>query len=600
MSKTIPSVEPLAAALHPSWTRLAGLEELDGDGPFALSAGGHDLVVLRTPTGFKAYEGRCPHQGALLGEGEYDGETLVCRNHRWRFEAATGKRRDGPECLVACPVQTRGGALWADVAPLERPVGDAVALPHRRLEDLPGPRGLPVLGNMHQLTLSKLHLQLEAWAAEYGPIYLYRFASQRVLTISEPRLMEAVLRDRPETFRRSSNVWPVFKEMGVNGVFSAEGAVWRPQRRLAMHALSHRNLRGFYPALRMIAGRLRRRWQDKADAGVELDMVDELKRFTVDITTLLAFGHDVDTIGQEGDLIQRRLELVFPAFNRRLFAPFPIWRWIRMPQDRRLDRALAELRTWLSGLIGEARARLEAEPERAARPENLLESMLAARDEEGRPFADEVIFGNAMTMLLAGEDTTAFTLAWAVHELCDSPGAVARLAAEAELVLGGEAAPAEIEAANQLLYAGAVANETMRLRPVAPVILLEARQDAVIGDLAVPRGTWVAVLTRPAAMQGGNFVDPGSFRPERWLDAEAAQPAMLPHDPSAHLPFGSGPRICPGRTLALLEMKVLLAMLYQSFEVERVGRPDAVREEFAFTMGPANLRVRLRRRESDA
>jgi cytochrome P450 len=86
-----------------------------------------------------------------------------------------------------------------------------------------------------------------------------------------------------------------------------------------------------------------------------------------------------------------------------------------------------------------------------------------------------------------------------------------------------------------------------------------------------------------------------TFRPARWLDAGAAGGA---HDPSANVPFGSGPRICPGRTLALLEMKVVLAMMFGDFDVERVGSAADVKEVFAFTMAPVGMRVRLHRRAS--
>src|SRR5260221_8595349 len=96
-------------------TRIARLEDLRGDGPHAVAGDGIDLVVVRTPAGLRAYEGRCPHQGALLGEGELDAGQLVCRNHRWRFDAATGQRLGGAACLRACPVTERDGALWADL-----------------------------------------------------------------------------------------------------------------------------------------------------------------------------------------------------------------------------------------------------------------------------------------------------------------------------------------------------------------------------------------------------------------------------------------------------------------------------------------------------
>jgi cytochrome P450/nitrite reductase/ring-hydroxylating ferredoxin subunit len=554
-------------------------------GPHALSGNGVDVVVVRTPAGgVRAYQGHCPHQGALLGEGEIDGDALVCRNHRWRFSLENGKRQGGPQCLAAHPATERDGQVIVTVA-AETGAAPA-ARGHRTFADLPGPRGLPLLGNLLQLDLDRLHQVLEGWAATYGSVYVYRLGRTPVAVVSDPQLSAQVLRARPETFRRLSDVAPVFAEMGVDGLFSAEGAAWRPQRRLAMEALSHRHLKGFYPTLRTVAERLRRRWT--AMAGQVLDVADELKRFTVDVTTLLTFGHDVNTLEQGDDVIQRRLELVFPAFNRRLFALVPTWRFIRTPADRRLDRALAEIHTWLAGLVEKARAFHTVDPSRAESPSNFLEAMLAARDDEGRPFSDDVIMGNLMTMLLAGEDTTAYTLAWAVHHLCDDAAAAALLAQELDGALGAAGVPEDFETANRLAFAGAVANESMRLRPVAPMLFAEANLDTVVGDLHVPKGGVVAVLMRPAVREAGNFAAPDAFRPQRWLDAGEG-----PHEPSAHIPFGSGPRLCPGRTLALLEMKVVLATLYRSFRVERVGESAGVREKFAFTMLPVGLQVKL-------
>ncbi len=531
----------------------------------------------------------------MLGEGELDGATLVCRNHRWRFSAETGRRLGGPQCLTACPVERRGEELWVDTSPLvhDRQAAESFAVRPSQLiplDDLPHKPNFPLLGNILQLELGRLHEILEQWARDFGGPFTYRVGMHRVLALSDPARIEQVLRARPETFRRASTLEPIFREIGVAGLFSAEGGEWRGQRKLSMQALSHRHLRGFYPTLASVMVRLRERWVGKARDGTVLDIADELKRFTVDSTTLLVLGHDVNTIGKDDDVIQRKLEHVFPALSRRLFAIFPTWRWFRTPADRRLDRAVAELRVWLRHLLEEARARLAADPARAAQPENFLESMITARDAEGRPFPDEVIFGNLLTMLLAGEDTTAYTLAWAVHHLCDAPEAAARLRDEADATLGSEAAPGDIDAVNRLTYAGAVANETMRLRPVAPLLLFEANHDAVVGGISVPKGQWLMLLTRPPAVDSAHFGDPEIFRPERWLDAAATGGA---HDPSAHVPFGSGPRICPGRTLALTEMKLLLAMLYGAFDVKRVGDGEAVGEAFSFTMSPVDLRVRL-------
>jgi cytochrome P450/nitrite reductase/ring-hydroxylating ferredoxin subunit len=580
-------------------TRVALLDELEGDGPHAASAQGLDLVLLRTPSGFRAFEGRCPHQGALLAEGEIDGAELVCRNHRWRFSSETGARNGGPECLASCPVIERERALYVDLSSLQRsalkqaaPGHSAAGLPaRRRLEDLPGPRGLPLLGNAHQIELSRLHLVLERWAHAYGPQYVFRMGPRRVLALADRDSCAQVLRARPEKFTWHGAMARIFAEVGADGVGTAEGDAWRPQRKLVMEALAQRHLRGFFPQLRLVGERLQRRWERFADQGAALDIVAELKRFTVDVTTLVAFGHDVNTIEQGEDVIQRKLGLIFPEFNRRVFSLLPIWRLIRLPRDRRLDRAVAEIRAWLEELVTRERARLRAEPGLAQKPGNLLQAMLSVRDDEGKPFPERLIFGNLMTILLGGEDTTANTLAWAIHELCRAPEDAAEVRREADQILGRAPVAPDFAASQQLSWAGALVQETLRLHPVGPFMMFDSKVDTTVGDVLVPKGTRVAVLVRPSSVNEEHFQDAQRFVPRRWL-----APGPEVHDPAAFFPFGSGPRMCAGRSLAMLEAKLLVSMLYKNFEVERVGAAGAVQEKFAFAMTPAGLAVRLRRR----
>jgi cytochrome P450/nitrite reductase/ring-hydroxylating ferredoxin subunit len=574
-----------------TFIRVASVSELKGAGPFALSANGADVVLVRTGEGWRAFDGRCPHQGALLGEGELDGDALVCRNHRWRFSVDSGRREGGPECLAFCPVLERENGVFVDIAGLRRSTSPKAAT--RSMDDLPGPKGLPVVGNLHQIETTRVHLILEAWAAQYGSTYQFWMGGTRVVATSDPALIDEALRARPETFRRNPKTDFILTEIGIKGVFNAEGEVWRPQRKLSVAALAQRNLRQLYPSIRLVAERLKARWQAAAARRDTLDIVEELKRFTVDVTMLIAFGHDANTVGQADDVIQRELEVILPAIGRRIFAVFPTWRYLPTPSDRRLKQAFARIRAWLDGLLTDARARLKAEPERAQRPSNFIEAMLTAVDEAGQPFSDDVILSNLVTMLLAGEDTTAFTLAWAVHQLCESPRWASELRMEADAVIGSMDTPADLETANKLVRANAVASETMRLRPVAPIAGLEANVDTTLGDIFLPKGTRMTVLLRPAAIDQENFVDPLAFRPERWLEDVGGA-----HNASALIPFGSGPRMCPGRSLALLEMKTLLSTLYKNFDVERVGASGDVSELFGFTMSPANLKVRLRSREA--
>lgn len=464
----------------------------------------------------------------------------------------------------------------------------------RSVEELPGPKGLPLLGNLLQLDLKQLHRTLERWCDEFGTLCVFKLGRRPVVVVADPEQMQPILKGRPKLYRRLDTIESVFREMGIEGVFSVEGAAWQRQRRMTVHALDASHLREFLPTLTKVTERLRNRWNRAADAGATVDLQQDLMRYTVDVTTNLAFGYDMNTLESDGDVIQHHLERILPMINRRINAPIAWWRHFKLPDDRALDRSMAAIRETISGFVRQARARLEADPRLAAQPTNLLEAMLAARDEEGAAFTDEEVYGNVITMLLAGEDTTANTLAWMMHFITEHPDAQSRMLAETEHVVGASGTLHRLEDVAKLAWIDAVANEAMRLKPVAPIIFLEALADVEIGDVALPKGTALFLLTMHAGLQDKHFADADEFRPQRWIDAAAAPSSA--HDPKAFLPFGAGPRFCPGRQLAMVEIKTVMAMFCASFEITKTQPAEPVRELFSFTMMPENLFVKLRRR----
>ncbi len=578
------------------WVDAGRVPEVSEGQPLALHASGHNLVAIRTSAGLKVFEGRCPHQGALLGEGEIVDGAIVCRNHRWKFSCESGERIGGsPACLQRFPHRVTDGRLEVQLPGPEREEPTQRPAAIRRPEELPGPKGSFILGNAKQIDPKKFHIALEAWNEEYGSPFTFRVATQRLVAFSDPEVIARVLRERPNTFRRARRVEPIFGELGIEGVFSAEGDAWRPQRRLAVAALAQRNLKTFYGVLAEMAERLRKRWLKVANTGRVINIQEDLMRFTVDVTTMLTFGHDVNTLEKGNDVIQRHMEKVFPALSRRLQAPIPYWRVFKLARDRDVEKAIKALKSWLAPIVDETRKRLADTPGLAENPTNFLESMLASRDDSGQPFTEDLIFGNCLTMLLAGEDTTANTLAWAIHELLDTPESVQRLTAELDQVMGDSEVPATRELAHGLTFTAAVANETMRLRPVAPLLLANANSEQIVGNVRINEDIALALMIRPAAQEESVMKNGRKFLPERWLDPETAQVAQ---QKLVHMPFGSGPRICPGRSLALLEMNIVLAVLYKNFEVDRVGARSDVGEEFSFTMQPTNFRVKLRKRDA--
>jgi cytochrome P450 len=462
---------------------------------------------------------------------------------------------------------------------------------------LPGPKGWPVVGNALQLRPDNAIEVFERWARQYRPFCVTRFPAGYLLLVTEPALAEGLLRARPDAVRRWGPIELVFEELGAAGLFSIEGDAWRTQRKLVMHALSHKHVRGFYPTLRLVAERLLASWQRAASEGRVLDPTSELMRFTSDVTVSLAFGTDMNSIERGEDALQRHLSLIFPAMGQRLNAIVPYWRYFKLPRDRRLARALASIRSVQAELLEAARARLAQKARATTEVEasDMLEAMVLARDEDGDAYSDEAIYGNMLTMLLAGEDTTAYALAWAMHFLCERPDVLARMRAEARERLGDNAVPETIESAGPLPFVDAVAEEVLRLKSPAPVLPLEAIKDLVLGDVFVPARTAIQTMTRVPALDERNFHDPMEFRPERWLGE-----TPLPHEPKLNIPFGSGPRICAGRSLARIEMRLVLTLIAQQFELERVGESNEVSELTSFVMRPTGLRVKLHRTSGTA
>src|SRR5207253_2390495 len=122
------------------------------------------------------------------------------------------------------------------------------------------------------------------------------------------------------------------------------------------------HIKTYFPGLVRVTQRFARRWQRAAAAGTDIDLQADLMRYTVDVTTGLAFGEDLNTLESDEDVIQRHLDKIFPSLFKRLLAPFPYWRYVKLPADRVLDTHLAALQRAVDGFIGKARARLDADP----------------------------------------------------------------------------------------------------------------------------------------------------------------------------------------------------------------------------------------------
>ena len=184
----------------------------------------------------------------------------------------------------------------------------------RDYDDLPGPQGLPLFGNALQLDVPRLHLQLEQWSHEFGPLFKLKVPGRRMLVLSSLEMVATVLRDRPDGFSRPRRVEEIWVELGLPvGLFVANGDVWKRQRRMVMAGFDPTHVKNYYLSMVGVSQRLSARWKRAAAAEQAVDLQPDLMRYTVDTIAGLAFGTEVDTLSSDSDVIQQHLDQIFPA-----------------------------------------------------------------------------------------------------------------------------------------------------------------------------------------------------------------------------------------------------------------------------------------------
>ena len=242
-------------------------------------------------------------------------------------------------------------------------------------------------------------------------------------SIADHAAMGTLLRDRPDGFRRTKKLAEISAEIGsAVGVFGAEGEAWKRQRRMVMAGFDPRHLRAYFPSLVAVSERLAGRWRRAADAGTTIDLQADLMRYTVDTVAGLAFGAEVNTLESDDDVIQQHLDKIFPAVFRRMFAAAADLALVEVGGRSRARSQRRRGRRARSRASSPPRAQRLEDPARRAAPKNLLEAMIVAADDPQSGITPSEVHGNVLTMLLAGEDTTANSLAWAIWLLFAPPG----------------------------------------------------------------------------------------------------------------------------------------------------------------------------------
>lgn len=435
----------------------------------------------------------------------------------------------------------------------------------------PGPRGgLSALASFQRDRLRFFTGTVRA----FGDVAWFRVWPYEVFVIGHPELVGEVLVRRQRRFIKARGLREAKRVLG-EGLLTSEGDLHRHQRRLIQPIFHHERIAEYGRTMVDHADRMSARWRP----GAVVNMHEQMSRLTLVVAAQTLLGTDLDEESEDAAAVGRALDDVMPAFERVALPFLDVLEKLPVPTTIRLRRGLGALDEVMGRMIRGRRAA-------GATGDDLLSLLLRARDEEGGAgMSDRQVRDEAMTIFLAGHETTAVALSWTWYLLSRHPRVAATLREELDRVLGGRLPTGDDVPA--LTYTRMVLSESMRLFPPAWILGREATEDMELAGWEIPRGA--TVLTPPWVVHRDPrwWPEPRAFRPERWAEEDPARPRY------AYLPFGAGSRICIGEHFAWMEGALLLATLAARWRPALVPGPRIVPRPL-ITLRPRNgIRMRL-------
>jgi cytochrome P450 len=421
-------------------------------------------------------------------------------------------------------------------------------------QGLPGPRQRWLSGNLREFASDRLGA-LDRWHREHGDMVFCRFGPRPILFVHHPELVENVLVEQNRRFIKNFRLRSAKRTLG-NGLLTSDGEFWRAQRKLAQPAFHRDRIASYAGIMVDYTVRMLQVWTD----GDLRDVQDDMMRLTLEIVAKTLFDAEIGTDSAEAS---EAMETVMNSFLVRTARLIPIPDWIPTPLNLRVGRAVERLDRIILSIIAQRRQSGENRGD-------LLSMLLHAQDEEsGRRMTDAQLRDEAMTLFMAGHETTANTLAWAWYLLANHPEVEAKLHAELDAVLGGRSPT--VADLPRLPYTAMIITETLRLYPTVWTVGRDSIEPVALGGYRIPVGTTVFMPQWTIHRDHRWFDQPERFIPERWEPGRGLQEKLPRY---AYFPFGGGPRICIGNNFALMESALLLATISQRFRLRLA--PDAV------------------------
>ena len=419
----------------------------------------------------------------------------------------------------------------------------------------PGPRA-PAAVQMWEWIARPIPF-LERCSRRYGDLFTVRFPIGTVAFTADPGLIKDVFTGDPDVFHAGeANATPLEPLMGRNSVLLLDGREHMRQRRLMLPSFHGERMQRYGDVMRNVAEQEIETWPVREPFGLR----PRTQEITLQIIMRTVFGiEDAERLARMGERLASMLDIGMQSRALAAIALPQVRRTIGRPIWKRFLRLRAAADAEIYDEIARRR-RASGVEER----DDVLSILLQARDEDGRAMTDEELRDELMTLLVAGHETTATSLAWAFELLLRHPEQLARLQAEIEGGDGDE-------------YLDAVIKETLRVRPVVPGVIRKLTAPVELAGYELPAGMRVAPNIYLTHRRPDVYPEPERFRPERFIER--------PAETYSWIPFGGGVRRCLGASFATYEMKVVIPAIVRAVKLRAVGEPERIRRR-AITFVP--------------
>ncbi|MFH9073008.1 cytochrome P450 [Streptomyces alboflavus] len=432
--------------------------------------------------------------------------------------------------------------------------------------------GAPVLG--HAWNLVRDPLGFLAALRDHGDLVRIRLGPKTAYAVNDPELVGRMLKS-PE-YIVGGPLWDTLEVLLGKGVATSNGQVHRRQRRMMQPAFRPERIADYARVMAEEAQATAARW----DHGSTVDVSAEMFRTAVRIVSRSLL--EVDSIGEKADRISDSLHTVFEGLYRRMVLSVgPLYR-VPTPANRRFERALADLHALVDEIIAERRAL------GTGQEQDLLAELLRAHDETGEPLADQEIHDHVVSLVVAGAENVASTLAWTFHLLTEHPEQERRLVEEVNSVASGR--PVAFADLKELPHTRNVVTEAMRIRPAAWIFTRRSVAETDLGGYRIPADADIVYSVYAMQRDPRSFERHLEFDPDRWNPERAASVPEF-----AMMPFSVGNRKCPGDHFSLAELTLILATVLPKWRLSPVESTDTA-TKVGITLHPKKLVLRAQRR----